>query len=154
MYLVVYIYWCQEYLIIFSNSVRTPVRTSHFTKTLPFFSPVMIIITMMMMIMMTMMMITTIIIIMIIKIINLIYIVEFDTNDILTALYIVIQYTQTQYMHVHKTIMFVHVYMSTHVYTDTHKKAQKHTNKIAHTHITSLPVLLHIHVCIGIYART
>ena len=36
----------------------------------------------------------------IIIIINLIYIVQFDTNGILTALYIVITYIQMQYVHV------------------------------------------------------
>ena len=39
-------------------------------------------------------------IIIIIIIINLIYIVQFDTNGILTALYIVITYIQMQYVHV------------------------------------------------------
>ena len=34
------------------------------------------------------------------KIINIIYVAPFDTNDILTALYIVIEYIQTQYMYV------------------------------------------------------
>ena len=33
-------------------------------------------------------------------IINLIYIAQFDTNGILTALYIVITYIQMQYVHV------------------------------------------------------
>ena len=33
-------------------------------------------------------------------IINLIYIAQFDTNRVLTALYIVITYIQTQYVHV------------------------------------------------------
>ena len=33
-------------------------------------------------------------------IINLIYIAQFDTNGILTALYIVITYMQMQYVHV------------------------------------------------------
>ena len=33
-------------------------------------------------------------------IINLIYIAQFDTNGILTALYIVIAYIQMQYVHV------------------------------------------------------
>ena len=36
----------------------------------------------------------------IIIIINLIYIAQFDTNGILTALYIVIAYIQMQYVHV------------------------------------------------------
>ena len=38
--------------------------------------------------------------IIIIIIINLIYIAQFDTNGILTALYIVITYIQMQYVHV------------------------------------------------------
>ena len=44
--------------------------------------------------------INLIIIIIIIIIINLIYIAQFDTNGILTALYIVITYIQMQYVHV------------------------------------------------------
>ena len=40
------------------------------------------------------------IIIIIIMINNLIYIAQFDTNGILTALYIVITYIQMQYVHV------------------------------------------------------
>ena len=39
-------------------------------------------------------------ILIIIIIINLIYIAQFDTNGILTALYIVITYIQMQYVHV------------------------------------------------------
>ena len=38
--------------------------------------------------------------IIIIIIINLIYIAQFDTNGILTVLYIVIMYIQMQYVHV------------------------------------------------------
>ena len=41
-----------------------------------------------------------IIIIIMIIIINLIYIAQFDTNGILSALYIVITYIQMQYVHV------------------------------------------------------
>ena len=41
-----------------------------------------------------------IIIIIITIIINLIHIAQFDTNGILTALYIVIMYIQIQYVHV------------------------------------------------------
>ena len=41
-----------------------------------------------------------IIIIIIIKPINLIYIAQFDTNGILTALYLVIKYIQMQYVHI------------------------------------------------------
>ena len=40
------------------------------------------------------------VLIIIIIIINLIYIAQFDTNGILTALYIVITYIQMQYVHV------------------------------------------------------
>ena len=40
------------------------------------------------------------IIVIIILIINLIYIVQFDTNGILTALYMVTTYIQMQYVHV------------------------------------------------------
>ena len=51
-------------------------------------------------------------------IINLIYIAQFHTNGILTALYIVIKYIQTQCMHIwtYIKIMFIHII---HVYTDT-----------------------------------
>ena len=42
----------------------------------------------------------TLVIIIIIIIINLIYIAQFDTKGILTALYIVITYIQMQYVHV------------------------------------------------------
>ena len=48
----------------------------------------------------TMIIIIIIIIIIMIIIINLIYIAQFDTNCILTALYIVITYIQMQYMHI------------------------------------------------------
>ena len=41
-----------------------------------------------------------IIIIIVIIIINIIYITQFETNGILTALYIVITYIQMQYVHV------------------------------------------------------
>ena len=53
---------------------------------------------MMIQVMVIMMMMTMVIIIIII--INLIYIAQFDTNGILTALYIVITYIQMQYVHV------------------------------------------------------
>ena len=51
---------------------------------------------MMMMIVMMIMMIIIIIMI----IINLIYIAQFDTNGILTALHLVIQYIQMQHVHI------------------------------------------------------
>ena len=73
-----------------------------------------------------------IIIIIIIIIINLIYIGQFDTNGILTALYIVITYIQMQY----ETIISVHIYMS------THKHIHSHMYKYISTNIrTRLPIL-------------
>ena len=58
--------------------------------------------------------------ILILIIINLIYIAQFNTKGILTALYIVIKYMQMQYMDIHETIMFIHIYMSTHMHTTRH----------------------------------
>ena len=60
-----------------------------------------------------------IIIIIIIIIINLIYIAQFNTDSILTVLYIVIKYiTNAIYAHmdIHETVMLIHIYMSTHIY--------------------------------------
>ena len=55
-------------------------------------------------------------------------------------------------MNIHETIIFIHIYMSTH--TPTHLQIlYRHTNKVAHTDITNLPILLHLHVCSGIYAH-
>ena len=61
--------------------------------------------------------ITLIIIIIIIIIINLIYIAQFNTNGILTALYIVIKHIQMQHvphMNIHETIMLKRIYMPRH----------------------------------------
>ena len=54
----------------------------------------------------------TMFIIIIIIIINLIYIAQFDTDSILTALYIVITYTIAicGRMNIHETIMFTHIF--------------------------------------------
>ena len=51
-------------------------------------------------------------IIIMLMIINLIYIAQFDTNSILTALYIVMKYKQMHYMH-------LLINMNKHSYTDT-----------------------------------
>ena len=57
---------------------------------------------------------------MIIMIIYLIYIAQFDTSGILTVLYIVIQYIETQYMHIwtyikHMTHIRVYTYVQIHM---------------------------------------
>ena len=61
----------------------------------------------------------------IIIVINLINIAQFDTNGILTALYIVPKYMQNSicaHMDIHETIMFIpiHVYTCIHVHTLPH----------------------------------
>ena len=98
-----------------------------------------------------------IIIIIIIIMIILIYIAQFDTNGILTALYIVIQYIQMQYVHI-RTYMkqsysytYTCLHINTYTVTCTNIYIYRHTNKFAYTHITYLPILLHLHVCLGIY---
>ena len=57
-------------------------------------------------------------------IINLTYIAQFDNNSILTVLYRVIKYMYTNavyaHMDIHKTIMFIHIYMSTHISIHRH----------------------------------
>ena len=57
-------------------------------------------------------------------IINVIYIAQFDTNGILTALWIVIMYVQTHYMHVcvdiHEQLYpYTFIGLHIHTYTDT-----------------------------------
>ena len=47
-----------------------------------------------------MMMMMMMVIVVVVVVVNLIYIVQFDTNGILIALYIVIAYIQMQYVHV------------------------------------------------------
>ena len=63
-------------------------------------------------------------------------------------------HTNTLYAHldIHETIIFIQIYMSVHIYIHRHmyKYTYRHINEIARTHITSLPILLHLHVCIGI----
>ena len=61
------------------------------------------------------------IIIIIIIIINLIYIAQFDTNGILTALYIVITYIQMQYVHVcaYAEQSYKYTYTCLHIHTYT-----------------------------------
>ena len=60
-------------------------------------------------------------IIIIIIIINLIYIAQFDTNGILTALYIVITYIQMQYVHVctYAEQSYKYTYTCLHIHTYT-----------------------------------
>ena len=62
-------------------------------------------------------------IIIIIIIINLIYIAQFDTNGILTALYIVITYIQMQYVHVctyaEQSYKYTYTCLHMHTYTVT-----------------------------------
>ena len=62
-----------------------------------------------------------IIIIIIIIIINLIYIAQFDTNGILTVLYIVITYIQMQYVHVctYAKQSYKYIYTCLHIHTYT-----------------------------------
>ena len=59
--------------------------------------------------------------IIIIIIINLIYIAQFDTNGILTALYIVITYIQMQYVHVctYAEQSYKYTYTCLHIHTYT-----------------------------------
>ena len=74
-------------------------------------------------IMMMMMMIIMMMIMMIITRINLIYIAQFDTSSILTALYIVKAHTDAIYarMNIHETIIFMHIYMPAHsIHIPTH----------------------------------
>ena len=60
-------------------------------------------------------------ILLIIIIINLIYIAQFDTNGILTALYIVITYIQMQYVHVcaYAEQSYKYAYTCLHIHTYT-----------------------------------
>ena len=55
-------------------------------------------------------------------------------------------------MNIHETIISVHIHMSTHKHTPLHVQIYiyRHTNEIPHTHITNLPILLQLHVCLGI----
>ena len=56
-------------------------------------------------------------------IINIIYTAQFDTNSILTELYIVIKYIKNliyAHMDIRETIMFIHIYMSTQMYIHRH----------------------------------
>ena len=50
-------------------------------------------------------------------------------------------------VNLHETIISIHIYMSTHKHTHRHMYQQ--TNNIAHTHITNLPILVQLHVCLG-----
>ena len=70
---------------------------------------------------MMMMIITIIKMIMMIMIINLIYVAQCDTNGILTALYIVIKYIQTQYVHMWSYMKqsYSYTYTCLHIYTYT-----------------------------------
>ena len=58
-------------------------------------------------------------------------------------------------MNRHETIIFIHIFMST--YKHTHRHIYKYYPDILTRlpiliHITNLPILLHLHVCLGIYA--
>ena len=57
-------------------------------------------------------------------------------------------------MNIHETIIFIHIYMSTHKHIHRHMYTYddiyRQNNKITHTYITYLPILLHLHVCLGI----
>ena len=64
-------------------------------------------------------------------VVNLIYIAQFDTNGILTVLYIAIQYIQ-----IHETVIFIHIYMP------VHKHIHRYMYKYISTDIvTRLPIL-------------
>ena len=71
----------------------------------------------------------------IMRIINLNYIVQFDINGILTALYIVMEYIQTQYMHVWTYLKhsYSYIYTGLHIqtYTNTCPNIDRHINKTA-----------------------
>ena len=74
-----------------------------------------------------------------ITIINLIYIAQFDTNGILTALYSHTVYTNAirAYMNILETIIFIHIYMP------THKHLHRYVYKYISTDIlTRLPILI------------
>ena len=55
-------------------------------------------------------------------IINLIYIEQFDTDGILTALYIVIKYIRTQYMHIWTYMKQSYSYTYTYTYLRLSRK--------------------------------
>ena len=81
----------------------------------------------------------------IIIIINLIYIAQFDTNGILTALYIVITYIQMQYVHVctdaEQSYKYTYTCLHIHTYTVTCTNIHLPTYyKIDHPHIANLPI--------------
>ena len=66
-------------------------------------------------------------------IINLIYVEQFDTNGILTALCIVIKYTQMQYMHIctyiKRSCSYTYTCLHICAYIDTRTNIHKHINK-------------------------
>ena len=99
------------------------------------------------MIMMVMMMIITIIIMIIIIIIKKQYPLSIvDGQKVITnAVYAPMDIPMEQSCSYRYT--WLHIY----TYTDTCTNIYRHINKIAHTHITNLPILLHLHMCIGIY---
>ena len=69
-------------------------------------------------------------------IINLIYIAQFDTNGILTALYIVITYIQMQYVHVctYAKQSYKYTYTCLHI----HRHMYKYTSTDILTRLTIL----------------
>ena len=65
----------------------------------------------------------------IIIIINLIYTVQFDTNGILTALYIVITYMYTNSICARMNLHEIIIQISIHHYMSTHKHIHRHMYK-------------------------
>ena len=92
----------------------------------------------------------------IIIIINLIYIAQFDINGILTALYSHTVHTDAicAHMNIHETIIFIHIYMPIHKHIHRYMHKYISTNTLTRLPIliiiTNLPIILHLHVCLGI----
>ena len=72
----------------------------------------------------------------IIIVINLFHIAQFDTNGILTALYIVIMYTQVQYVYIRTYLKqsYSYTYTCLHINTYTDTCTNTHTHTHTHTH--------------------
>ena len=58
-------------------------------------------------------------------------------------------------MNIHETIIFIEIYTSTHkhIHRYMYKYLYRQTYKTDHTHVRNLPILLHLHVYIGICAQ-
>ena len=87
------------------------------------------------------------------------FIYQFDTNDILTALDTVIECIQMHYMQIYvwtdrNIHIHTHIQICTHMHTTTHIYIHRHVNKHAHTQI-SLTALTCVRVrtnkCTGVY---